>query len=98
MPMLAADTASTAAKPSMILPRNRRVGSFGDTDCELTPNPRPDSKTQHRERELPDPTPKIRTEWIMARKFGLFLIQANAFGTPKPHAPRVRPAVSVAAN
>src|SRR5664279_1313147 len=71
MPMLAADTASTTAKPSMILARNRRVGSFSDTDCKPTPTLRPYSKLQHRERELPDPTLKIRAEWIMARKFGL---------------------------
>jgi hypothetical protein len=34
--MLAAEMASTTAKPSMILARNRKVGSFGDIDCEPT--------------------------------------------------------------
>jgi hypothetical protein len=34
--MLAAEMASTTAKPSMILPRNRKVGNFSDTDCGQT--------------------------------------------------------------
>src|SRR6516164_6408609 len=32
MPMLTAEMASTNTKPSMILPRNRKVGSFSDID------------------------------------------------------------------
>jgi hypothetical protein len=31
--MLTAVIASTTAKPSMIFPRNRRVGSFNVSDC-----------------------------------------------------------------
>ena len=32
MPMLTAEIASTTEKPSMIFARNRKVGSFADTD------------------------------------------------------------------
>ena len=33
--MLAAEIASTTAKPRLILPRNRKVGSFEKTDFSL---------------------------------------------------------------
>src|SRR6266404_6797271 len=61
MPMLATVIASTTAKPSMTLPRNRNVGSFADIDRgharfdNPTSNPRLVPKNQqNRERELPD--------------------------------------------
>src|SRR6266700_224921 len=76
MPMLATVMASTTAKPSMTLPRNRNVGSLTDIDCgqtrfdNPTSNPRLLPKNQqNRERELPDPVLKIRAEWIRAGKF-----------------------------
>src|SRR5450759_3382261 len=52
MPMLAAETASTTAKPSMTFARNRKVGSLSDIDrgqtCldNPTSNPRLLSETQ----------------------------------------------------
>src|SRR5437899_9889101 len=82
MPMLATVIASTTAKPSMTLPRNRKVGSLTDIDRgharfdNPTSNPRLLPKNQqNRERELPDPVLKIRAEWIRAGKFA-----------PNPHA------------
>src|SRR6266487_6908379 len=76
MPMLATVIASTTAKPSMTLPRNRNVGSLTDIDRgharfdNPTSNPRLLLKNQqNRERELPDPVLKIRAEWIRAGKF-----------------------------
>src|SRR4029453_7131448 len=76
MPMLTTVIASTTAKPSMTLPRNRNVGSLTDIDCgqtrfdDPTSNPRLLPKNQqNRERELPDWVPKIRAEWIRAGKF-----------------------------
>jgi hypothetical protein len=36
MPMLTTVIASTTAKPSMTLPRNRNVGSLTDIDCGQT--------------------------------------------------------------
>src|SRR5205809_7231116 len=76
MPMLATVIASTTAKPSMTLLRNRNVGSLTDIDCgqtrfdNPTSNPRLLPKNQqNRERELPDPVLKIRAEWIRAGKF-----------------------------
>src|SRR5439155_6012828 len=82
MPMLATVIASTTAKPSMTLPRNRNVGSLTDIDRgharfdNPTSNPRLLLKNQqNRERELPDPVLKIRAEWIRAGKFA-----------PNPHA------------
>src|SRR5882757_1103670 len=73
MPMLATVIASTTAKPSMTLPRNRNVGSFTDIGRgharfdNPTSNPRLVPKNQqNRERELPDPVLKIRAEWIRA--------------------------------
>src|SRR6266403_5632388 len=62
MPMLATVIASTTAKPSMTLPRNRNVGSL--TGTRLLPK-----NQQNRERELPDLALKIRAEWIRAGKF-----------------------------
>jgi len=80
--MLATVIASTTAKPSMTLPRNRNVGSLMDIDRgharfdNPTSNPRLLPKNQqNRERELPDPVLKIRAEWIRAGKFA-----------PNPHA------------
>ena len=35
MPMLMAEMASTMTKPSMILPRNRKVGNLSDTDGQM---------------------------------------------------------------
>src|SRR3979490_795417 len=77
MPMLAAEIASTTAKPSMTFARKRRVGSLSDIDRGQTrPNnptstPRLLSKASRtRERKLPGPPPKIRAEWIRRRKFG----------------------------
>jgi hypothetical protein len=74
--MLAVETTSTTAKPSVTLPRKRRVGSLGDSDRGQTRfdnptlNPRLLSENrQDREREPPDPMPKIRAEWIRGRKF-----------------------------
>src|SRR5882757_5228966 len=74
--MLTAEMASTTAKPSMILARNRNVGSLTDIDCGQT---RFDSPTRtpvvlpipsrNRERELPDSMLKPRAEWIRGRKF-----------------------------
>src|SRR5436189_6116475 len=76
MPMLATVIASTTAKPSMTLPRNRKVGSLTDIDRgharfdNPTSNPRLLPKNQqNRERELPDPVLKIRAQWIRAGKF-----------------------------
>src|SRR6266568_8011017 len=86
MPMLATVIASTTAKPSMTLPRNRNVGSLTDIDRgharfdNPTSNPRLLPKNQqNRERELPDPVLKIRAEWIRAGKFA-----------PNPHAESTR--------
>ena len=77
MPMLAAEIASTTAKPSMILPRNRKVGNFDDIDVDParsdnpTATPRLRSENQrNRERERPDPLLKTRAEWIRVGKFG----------------------------
>jgi hypothetical protein len=60
MPMLAAEIASTTAKPSMTFARKRKVGNFGDKDRGQT---RPDNRTSTpvffstasntREREFP---------------------------------------------
>src|SRR5256885_9409151 len=82
MPMLATVIASTTARASMTLPRNRNVGSLTDIDRgharfdNPTSNPRLVPKNQqNRERELPDPVLKIRAEWIRAGKFA-----------PNPHA------------
>src|ERR1700737_2091156 len=76
MPMLAAEMASTTAKPSMTLARNRKVGSLTDIDCGQTRFDNPTRTpvffpidSRNRERELPDSTPKIRAEWIRGRKF-----------------------------
>src|SRR5713101_52278 len=87
MPKLATVIASTTAKPSMTLPRNRNVGSLTDIDGGQTRFDNPTSNPrlllpknqQNRERELPDPVLKIRAEWIRAGKFA-----------PEPHAESTR--------
>ena len=73
--MLAAEMASTIAKPSMIFAGNRKVGSFSDIDCgracfdNPTSNSRPVlGNQQNRERKLPDPKRKPKREWIKGRK------------------------------
>jgi hypothetical protein len=73
--MLAAEMASTIAKPSMIFARNRKVGSFSDIDCgracfdNPTSNSRPVlGNQQNRERKLPGPKQKSKGEWIKGRK------------------------------
>src|SRR6202161_1538402 len=70
MPMLAADTASTTAKPSMILARNRKVGSLSDIDCgracfdNSTSNSCPASENrQNRQGKPPGPKQKRRGKW-----------------------------------
>jgi hypothetical protein len=83
--MLAAETTSTAAKPSTILPRNRRVGSprklatdlkadrDGDRRRLNNPTSKPrllsDSQADPKTVGFPDPMPKPRAEWIRGRKF-----------------------------
>src|SRR5258706_7024384 len=85
MPMLATVIASTTAKPSMILPRNRNVGSLTGIDRgrahfdNATSNPRLPQNQQNREREFPDLLLKIRAEWLRAGKFA-----------PNPHAGSAR--------
>jgi hypothetical protein len=84
--MLAAEIASTTAKPSTIFPRNRRVGSFSDLDldsapCDIsTPNPRLVRKTSG---ISSDPRLKIRAEWI---KGGKFVTNPDG-GAPKHRSP-----------
>src|SRR3981081_1430313 len=74
MPMLAAEIASTTAKPSITLERKRRVGSLNDIDCgqirpdNPTSNPRLFQRHRIRERGLPDLVPKTKAEWIRGRK------------------------------
>src|SRR4051812_38805124 len=73
-PRLAAEITSTAAKPSTILPRNRKAGSFGNTDCGLTrfnqttsaPIPTPIDPASV---GFPNPPSKGEQEWIKSRKF-----------------------------
>ena len=72
--MLAAETASTTAKPSMIFERNRRVGSLSDRGQIrfdiATLNPRLLSESQsNREYGLRHLVPKTRAEWIKGRKY-----------------------------
>src|SRR3954464_11249351 len=71
--MLAAEIASTTAKPSMILARNRRVGSLKDEPPRFknrTPHPVFVLKNRHREALPPNPVRKVKAEWIRVRKFG----------------------------
>src|SRR6185295_5642817 len=71
--MLAAEIASTTAKPSMILARNRRVGSLKDEPPRFknrTSHPVFVLKNRHREALPPNPVRKVKAEWIRVRKFG----------------------------
>src|SRR4051812_23277624 len=71
--MLAAEIASTTAKPSMILARNRRVGNLKDEPPRFknrTPHPVFVLKNRHREALPPNPVRKVKAEWIRVRKFG----------------------------
>src|SRR3954454_8033503 len=71
--MLAAEIARTTAKPSMILARNRRVGSLKDEPPRFknrTPHPVFVLKNRHREALPPNPVRKVKAEWIRVRKFG----------------------------
>jgi hypothetical protein len=74
--MLATVIASTTAKPSMTLPRNRNVGSFADIDRGHTrfdnPTLEPPSSSQESAEpgaRAPGLVLKIRAEWIRAGKF-----------------------------
>src|SRR6266699_1897591 len=72
--MLAAETANTTAKPSMIFERNRRVGSLSDRGQIrfdiATLNPRLLSESQsNREYGLRHLVPRTRAEWIKGRKY-----------------------------
>src|SRR5882757_6367033 len=71
--MLPAEIASTTAKPSMILARNRRVGSLSDGKLvrfsNPTPSPRLHSENPDWEPPAPDPVRKTRAEWIRVCKF-----------------------------
>src|ERR1017187_9332100 len=76
MPMLAAETESTTAKPSMTFARNRKVGSLSDIDRgqtrldNPTSNPRLLSENRpNRQYRLPGPKRKTGAEWIKGRKF-----------------------------
>src|SRR6185295_2351344 len=71
--MLAAEIASTTAKPSMILARNRRVGSLKDEPPRFknrTSHPGFVLKNRYREARPPNPVRKVKAEWIRARKSG----------------------------
>jgi hypothetical protein len=65
--------ASTTAKPSMILARNRRVGSLKDEPPRFrnrTSSPVFVLKSRHREAPPPYPVGKLKAEWIRVRKSG----------------------------
>src|SRR5438128_8355888 len=71
--MLAAEIASTTAKPSMILARNRRVGSLKDEPLRFrnrTSSPRFRSEKQASGGPAPNPVRKLKAEWIKVRKSG----------------------------
>src|SRR5437667_5614928 len=71
--MLAAEIASTTAKPSMILARNRRVGSLKDEPLRFrnrTSSPRFRSEKQASGGRAPNPVRKLKAEWIKVRKSG----------------------------
>ncbi len=71
--MLAAEIASTTAKPSMILARNRRVGSLKDEPLRFKNRTSPPVfvlKNRHREAPAPNPVRKVKAEWIRVRKSG----------------------------
>src|SRR5687768_6416638 len=71
--MLPAEMASTTAKPSMILARNRTVGSLSDGKpvrfVNPTSGPRLHSENPDWESPAPDPVRKTRAEWIRLSKF-----------------------------
>src|SRR6187551_412570 len=71
--MLAAEIASTTAKPSMILARNRKVGSLKGEPSRFrnrTSTPRFRSENQALEAPAPNPVRKLKAEWIRPRKCG----------------------------
>src|SRR5437899_12908082 len=71
--MLAAEIASTTAKPSMILGRNRRVGSLKAEPLRFknrTSHPVFVLKNRHREAPATNPVRKVKAEWIKVRKSG----------------------------
>src|SRR6185369_5481928 len=70
--MLAAEIASTTVKPSMILERNRRVGSLNDTPLRFWNRTLPPVfvlKIRHRGPN-PNALRKCKAEWIKVRKYG----------------------------
>src|ERR1700704_3081623 len=71
--MLTAEITSTTAKPSMILPRKRRVGRLIDRRPPrfATSYPRlvQEKQTDRRAGAPPVPRRKPRAEWIMVCKF-----------------------------
>ena len=70
--MLAAEIASTTAKPSMILERNRRVGSLNDKPLRFWNRTLPPVfvlKIRHRGPN-PNALRKLKAEWIKVRKYG----------------------------
>src|SRR6185503_20056608 len=69
--MLAAEIASTTAKPSMILERNRRVGSLIDEPRPGIPTSTPRFHSEKQASGGPPPPGalrKLKAEWIKVRK------------------------------
>src|SRR5713101_8752911 len=101
MPMLAAEIASTTAKPSMTFARKRKVGSFGDIDRGQT---RPDNRTStpvfFQQPAVPgnvssrEPMPKIRAEWIKGRKFAPAFPVMAGHSRPKDGVASARPGMT----
>ena len=84
--MLAAEIASTTAKPSMILARNRRVGSLKDEPLRFrnrTSTPRFRSEKQASGGPAPNPVRKIKAEWIKVRKFGQNCTESGALDSER---------------
>ncbi|HEV7600301.1 MAG TPA: hypothetical protein VGO49_08580 [Bradyrhizobium sp.] len=75
MSRLAAEMPSTMAKPSTIFPRNRKVGSFRDADCDVTrfkpthPGPPFQIPSISENAGVPNPLLKREEEWIKSRKY-----------------------------
>src|SRR5262245_27776909 len=70
--MVAAEIASVTAKPSMILPRNRRVGNLIDSDRFSPGIPTPVfvlKTTRVRRAPPPDSGSKTIGQWIKVRKY-----------------------------